>query len=357
MKKDSAMNEESNTIKEVIEESVEESIEEVEESDIESEVENKALTHTTEKIKKHVEAKKLVAEAKSIVEASDTAMHDCKLLLEDDLRDYDDAKRALYERSLNDAKALLFDLGHTQTSNEEMKEDSVVFEAKEDVKPIVLKDISSGMLSGLILALLGGAVTLGGLVYWATEKLDMTLDISEVPTNETLQDIFGWFGTQVGRPEDALNGGLLVGVVVLLVMVLIYVTRVSLKGGSNLRFAEQQMKETQKYITYKANCKVEMDRVDAHIKDAIHVLKDYEIVLNEQNGKLSRIRHFEDKQPSLTGYHDKSVQEMNHTQNLIESISRFTATPMSEDGKLSGKSTLFLHSAKEVMQKTIKHFS
>ena len=351
--KDTSMSEENSTIKEV----VEENIEKVEDVDIEQEVDNKALTLAAEKTKKHVAAKKLVEEAKSIVEASDSEMQDCKLLLEDDLRDYDDAKRALHEGGLNDAKALLFELGHTQASNEEMEDDSVVFEAKEDVKPIVLKDVSSGMFSGLMLSLLGGAVTLGGLVYLATEKLGITLDISKVPANETLQDIFGWFGTQVGRPDDALNGGLLVGVVVLLVMVLLYVTRVGLKGGSNLRFAEQQMKETQKYIIHKSNCKIEMDRVDAHIKDAIEVLKDYEVVLNEQNGKLARIRHFEDKQPSLTGYHDKSVQEMNHTQNLIESISRFTATPMSAEGKLSGKSTLFLHSAKEVMQKTAKQFS
>lgn len=334
-----------------------ESPEVVEETVTEPVVEEKALTTTPEKVKKHQEAKKLVEEAKSIVEASDSELNDCKLLLQEDLQEYDDAKRSLNTGALNEAKALLSELGHTQSSNETVDDDVVVFEAKDDVQPMMIKNVSSGIFTGLILALLGGFATFMGLVYLATEKLGMTLDLSTVPEQETVQDIFGWFGTQVGFKDDALNGGVLVGLAVLIVMVLIYVVRVNLKGGSNLRFAEQQMKETQKYITYKTNCKIEMDRVDAHIKDAIAVLKDYEVVLAEQNGKLARIRHFEGKQPSLTGYHDKSVNEMNHTQNIIESISRFMATPMSQEGKLSGKSTLFLHSAKEVMQKAVSAFS
>lgn len=347
------MSENNNTQEEVKPEGSEVS----EDSAPEQQVEEKALTPTHEKVKKHVAAKKLVEEAKSIVESSDSELTDCKLLLEEDLQEYDDAKRSLNEVALNEAKALLSELGHTQSSNETVEENGVVFEAKDEVKPMKISNVSSGVFTGLILALLGGFATFMGLVYWATEKLGITLDISKVPDQETVHNIFGWFGTQVGFKDDAINGGLLVGLAVLIVMVVIYLIRVSLKGGSNLRFAEQQMKETQKYITYKTNCKVEMDRVDAHIKDAIQVLKDYEVVLGEQNGKLARIRHFEGKQPSLTGYHDKSVNEMNHTQNIIESISRFMATPMSQEGKLSGKSTLFLHSAKEVMQKAVSAFS
>ncbi len=321
------------------------------------EVEEKALITRSEKIKKHEAAKKLVDEAKSIVEASENELYDCKLLLQEDLAEYDDAKKSLNSGALNEAKALLSELGHTQVSNENEEDDVVVFEAKDDVAPLTIKDVSSGMFTGMILALIGGLATLLGLLYLAAEKLGMTVDISKVPSSETLQTLFGWFGTQVGFKDDALNGGLLVGMVVLVVMMLIYLIRVGLKGGSNLRFAQQQMKDTQKYITHKTNCKTEMDRVDAHIKDAIGVLKDYEMILREQNGTLARIRHFEGKQPSLTGYHDKSVHEMNHTQNLIESISRFMATPMSEEGKLSGKSTLFLHSAKEVLQKAVSAFS
>jgi len=331
--------------------------EEAEEIVSEPEEESKALTPQPAKLKKHHAAKKLVEEAKSIVEASESELQDCRLLLEDDLKEYDSAKMALKAGGYDAAKGLLLELGHGTLAQDDSEEGTVVFEAKEDVKPIVLKDVRSGRFTGIILSLIGGFVTLGGLVYWATEKLGMTLDISTIPSNETIQNIFAWFGTQIGRPDDALNGGLLVGAVVLAVMILIYVLRVWLKGGSNLRFATEQMKETQKYITHKTNCKVEMDRVDAHITDAIKVLKDYEILLNEQSAKLKRILHFEGQKGNISDYHSKSVSEMKETQNLLENIGRFLSTPMSEEGKLSGKSSLFLHSAKETLQKALEKLS
>ncbi len=344
-----------NKIEEEIIETDKEVQDEVQELVSEVEEESKALTPQPAKMKKHHEAKKLVEEAKSIVKASESELQDCRLLLEDDLKEYDAAKKALKVGGYNAAKDLLSELGHGTFAHDE--EEDVVFEAKDDVKPIVLKDVRSGRFTGMILSLLGGLATLGGLVYWATEKLGMTLDITKVPSNETIHTIFGWFGTQIGRPNDALNGALVVGAAVLAVMILIYLLRVWLKGSSNLRFATEQMKETQKYITHKSNCKVEMDRVDAHITDAIKVLKDYEILLNEQSGKLKRILHFEGQKGNVSDYHSKSVSEMKDTQNLIENIGRFISTPMSEEGKLSGKSSLFLHSAKETLQKTLEKLS
>lgn len=314
-----------------------------------------ALTVTPKKMKKHTEAKMLVDEAKNLVETSESELQDCRLLLEDDLREYSVAKNALRTHAFDETQALLTELGYMDPSNEN-QEEYVVFEAKEDVEPLVLKDVRSGRFTGLLLSLLGGLFTFLGLIFWATEKRGMTLDITKMPSVETVKQLFGVFGTQVGHSEDALYGGLFVGSIVLVVMLLIYLVRVWLKGNANLHFATQQMKETQKYITYKSNCKAEMDRVDTHIKEAVAVLKDYEVVLGEQNGKLKRIQHFEGKRSNPSEYHNKSLQEMKQTQTLVDNIGRFISTSMSEEGKLSGKSTLFLHSAKESMHKMMQQF-
>lgn len=347
------MSEENN----IIEQEVKPEVKEKEDTDKNKKVENKALTTTKQKLKKHLEAKKLVDEAKSIAAVSQSELSECIEQLDTDIRKYEDAKKAFNEGVLSDAKALLYELGHTKESNESTEESVTVSIPTKDAKPIVLKDVHSGRFTGLILSFFGGIITFIGLIYLATEKLNMTLYVDKIPDNDTIHDIFAWFGTLFGRSDDAMNGGLFVVVVVLSVMALIYLLRVSLKGASNLRFATKQMKETQKYITYNSNCKVEMERMDAHILDAINVLKDYDVVLQEQNAKLARIRHFEGKQSSLTGYHDKSVQEMNSTQNLIENISQFMSASISEDEKLSSNSTLFLHSAKESMQKILSKFS
>ena len=326
-----------------MEEVVEETVSEVKEEVI-SEVKN---------MKKHDAAKLLVLKANIIVKEAEGQLEKCKLLLSDDLKGYDDAKKALNEGGLNECEALLSASGYTDESEETIEEDSVVFEPKEDLEPIVLQDVSSGKFTGFLYSLIGGGLTLAGLVYYATNKLGITLDVSKVPSNETLQTIFGWFGTQIGRPDDAINGGLLVGVAVLAVMGIIYAIRVSTKGSKNLNFATQQLEEAEAYTAHKGNCKEEMDKVDVHIHNAIATLKTYQVLFNEQKGKLQRILYIEGEKEELSEYHEKSILEMRETQGLINSIRSFMATPMSEEGKLSGKSTLFLHSAKSKMQKVI----
>lgn len=307
------------------------------------------------KMKKHAEAKKLVQEAKNMLEVSEREHQDCKLLLEEDLREYHAAKNSLKEHAWNEAQALLLELGETAVSTEE-EEPDVVFEPKEEVEPVMLKDVRSGRFTGALLALIGGIVTFVGLIYWATEKQSMTLDISTLPAKETAVKLFGTFGTLVGQPDSMPYGILVVATIVLMVMGLIYGIRVGLKGNANLQFAAEQMEKTQQYITHKSNCKAQMEKVDAHIKEALKVLKDYEVVLAEQNGKLKRILYFEGRKSNENSYHTNSLQEITQTQSLVDHIGRFINTPMSEEGKISGKSTLFLHSAKERLQKMLEKY-
>jgi len=330
-----------------VEENVSEVKEVVEEADVEviSQIKN---------MKKQDAAKLLVKKANVIVKEAEGQLEKCKLLLSDDLKEYEEAKKALNEGGLNACEALLSESGYIDESEEAIEEDSVVFEPKEDLEPIVLQDVSSGKFTGFLYSLIGGGLTLAGLVYYATNKLGITLDVSKVPSNEILQTIFGWFGTQIGRPDDAINGGLLVGVTVLAVMGIIYAIRVSTKGSKNLNFATQQLEEAEAYTAHKGNCKEEMDKVDVHIHNAIETLKMYQVLFNEQKGKLQRILYIEGEKEALSEYHEKSISEMRETQGLINSIRSFMATPMSKEGKLSGKSTLFLHSAKSKMQKMIE---
>jgi len=327
-----------------IEEVVEETVSEVQEEVI-SEVQN---------MKKNDQAIALVDKAKNIVKESEKQLEACKLLLSDDLKEYEEAKKALNEGGLNACETLLSESGYIDESEETIEEDAVVFEPKEDLEPIRLQDVSSGKFTGFILALIGGAASLGGMIFLATEKLGVTLDLSKVPAPEAIKPVFGYYGTLVGMNENANIGMALVAVVTLLVMWIIYAIRVSTKGSKNLHFATGQLEEAEAYSAHKGNCKEEMDKVDVHIHDAIETLKTYQVLLNEQKGKLQRILHIEGTKEALSEYHEKSISEMRETQGLVNTIRSFMATPMSEEGKLSGKSTLFLHSAKSKMQKMIE---
>jgi hypothetical protein len=97
-----------------------------------------------------------------------------------------------------------------------------------------------------------------------------------------------------------------------------------------------------------------MDKVDAHMKESIETLKMYEVIFNEQKGKLERILHIEGEHQKSTEYHEKSYTEIRETKELIETIKHFMMMPMSEEGKLSEKSVLLLQRAKTKMDKILE---
>ena len=330
-----------------IEEKIEEEIEQSEES-----LEDPPLPKN---MKKHIKAKHLVEKAKKIVNEANKRIESCRLLLETDLKEYGDAKSELKKGGLDACVLLLNQLGY-QTKEDEKEKTTPVFEPKEDVKPMVLKDVSSGKFSGLIYALFGGIATAIGMVYLATEKLEMTLNVTKVPSESVMQSILAWFSTIIGVQENVAIGTGVLGFVVLVVMILIYVIRVSLKARSNLHFAVKQFVEAELYTEQKSNCKQEMDKVDAHIKDSIETMKTYEVLFNEQKGKLQRILYIEGSKEKSAGYHDKSYLEIRDTKELIHSITDFMDISMSEEGQLSSKSVLYLQNAKDQIDKILKRF-
>jgi hypothetical protein len=138
------------------------------------------------------------------------------------------------------------------------------------------------------------------------------------------------------------------------VMAIIYGIRVSMTGNKNLHFAVKQLVEAALYTEAKGHCKDEMDKVDAHMKETVTVLKMYEVLFNEQKGKLERILHIEGSKEKSTDYHEKSFLEIRETKELIRTIKDFTSTPMSEEGKLSQKSINYLERSKTQMDKMLE---
>jgi len=335
------------TIKEEVSETKEEISEEVEEAE-------EDLNSQIKKMKKNDASKLLVKKAKIIVKDAEGQLEKCKLLLADDLKEYDKAVQALKANGMDASEELLTQLSYAsdEDETEENKniEDVVVFEPKEDVAPINIKDVSSGKFTGFIIALLGGVATFGGMAFVASKKLGITIDPSQL---STMEPIYSWYSRLVGLKGDMFYGRIFMILAALLVMWLIYKIRVSMKASKNLNHATVQLEAAEEYTAQKGSCKDEMDKVDAHIHDTIATLKTYQVLFNEQKGKLQRILHLEGEKEELSEYHEKSVSEMRETQGLINSVKSLMATSMSEEGKLSNKSTLFLHSAKSKMQKAI----
>ena len=349
------MNENNEKIEEIIDEKIEENLETAIENETEENLDEYVDNFPEEKkVKKHIQATQLVEKARTIVKEAEDQNEACKLLLVSDLKEYEEAKVSLRDGGLDACSYLLEKLGYKNTANENVEEQVVVFEPKEDLTPIALKDISSGKFTGFIYSLVGGALTAVGLVYLATEKLGMTLYLDKIPAKEDSINILSWFSTSVGLESNMYLGAGILGLTTLAVMGIIYAIRVGVKGSSNLNFAVKQLVEAEIYREYKGDCKNEMDKVDAHMKDTIVTLKTYEVLLNEQKGKLERILHIEGEKLKSTDYHEKSFAEIRETKELIRSIKDFTSISMSDEGKLSQKSIGALKRAKAQMDKMLE---
>lgn len=305
------------------------------------------------KVKKHIQALEYVEKAKNMVNNAEAQTEKCKLLLVSDLKEYDTAKRSLNKGGLNDCTDLLEKTGTMTSKKLEEESGGIVFETKDEIPSIPIKNVSSGKFTGIIYALFAGIVTAIALIYVATEKLGITLLVTKTPSAERVENIMTTFSTFIGL--DNYYVGITVFVVaILFVMVLVYIIRTALKGNANLHFAVKQFAEAELYTETKGDCKTEMDKVDMHMKDSIETLKMYEVIFNEQKGKLERILHIEGEKQKNTDYHEKSYTEIRETKELIETIKHFMMMPMSEEGKLSEKSVLLLQRAKTKMDKILE---
>jgi len=184
----------------------------------------------------------------------------------------------------------------------------------------------------------------------------MTLNVTRVPSEDETQSILAWFSTLLGLHEDVTIGAGVLGFLVILVMTLIYVTRVNMKTSCNLHIAVKQFIEAEFYIAKKINCQAETDKIDMHIKDTIGIMRTYEVLLTEQKGKLERILYVEGEREKSIDYHNKSYAVIRETKELIRAIREYMNSPMVEEGKLSVKSVFLLHHAKTQADKMLKRF-
>lgn len=315
--------------------------------------EEEVALEATKKESKQQKAKRLVGQARSIVKEADDLSSEYTLILMDDLAEYEDAKMNLKEHGFDTCEAQLENMGYRSTEDEPLEE-AVVFEAKAISEPVVIKEVYNGKFTAVLYALIAGGATAIGMVYLATEKLGMTLYVDKVPSPEITEKITGWFSTLIGLESDMVIGAGVFGVSVLAVTVIVYALRVSLKSSSNLHSSVKQFVEAELYAESKSECKGEVDKIDAHMKETIKTFKTYEMLFNEQQGKLQRILYIEGQKEQATEYHEKSYAEIRETHKLIRTIKDFMAVPISEEGKLSEESVLRLEKVKTQMDYMIE---
>lgn len=305
-------------------------------------------------LSKDQEALKIITKAKEILKEADEEVEGCKLVLVSNLKEYEDAKKSLKSNGMDSCISLMEKMNCIDESID-LKEDITLFEPKDDLEPIYIQDLSSGKFTSIIYATLGGTLTLGGVVAYAMQKLGIPLNFENITSLETLKSVLDWFGMEVGRTNDIMMGLTVLGGVSLSIMAIIYLIDSSIKSNKNLELANKQLEDAKSYVEQKENCKNEMDKVDAHIQNTLSILKTYEVLFNEQKGKLERIIYIEGIKEDCKEYHEKSKIEIDKTNRLVNSIKNFISIPMLIDGKLSQETTVALGSVQKELDEVLKY--
>ncbi len=293
----------------------------------ESEFYNTALEEPLKK-----SSDELIDEARDMVHQSDSVVRDCMSILDDDIATYEQKKAKLLQGSVKRVESLLDDVGYEPEAIEDVSEDAVKFGGENALKPMYVKSLSSAKFSSLLFAIIFAVASVAGWVYFATEKLGLTLDLHKIPTPEVQSQILSWIGGSItGGQGNPLIGMAILGLTALLVMWIVYTLRVSMRASKNQKIAEQVHEEAEFYCTKKEECKKEMEKVSEHILKVVTLLDTYDILFEEQIAKIKRIMHVEGRLP-FHEYHQNSKDEMNHAGRLATSLSNLISTPMADEG-------------------------
>ncbi len=295
----------------------------------------------------------MVRTVKEMVAKAQKESQECKLLFESDFRAYQDAKQLLNQGILKQSDRLLAKFGRDLQKTPETIQ--MPFSEKEELLTPRVKNISSGAFGGVIVSVFAAIVTFLGLLYWSSYKLNMELSIENLPELSHLESLIGWYSKLLMGEESFIIGAGVIGLVIFAVLWIVYAIRISLKASANYSFALKQLQEVQLFDEENGNCRYQMEKVDVYVKALTDLLKLYRLLLAEKNAKLERILYLEGSE-SFTKLDHNSQEEILEAQALTENIHHLFSIPITEDGKISPRSTLMLQKAKDTTDKIINRY-
>ena len=325
---------------------------EAEENGLNIESEVGLVENSDVKKSKQAEAKELIESSKELVSKVDNQVEECKIGVSKAAENFDNMKRTFNNTTFKNSEELLEKVGYEYNSAlDELNEPFELTLAEKESGTVHITNISSGRFTGLLLAIMAAVVTLGVWIYFAAQKLNIPFDLNmkaeaaEAYVNPILSWIGGGITGGIGNP---MFGALVLGFSALLIAWLVYAIRVHLKASKNLRLARKTYKESTAYSMGKDDCKKEMERIDAHLKESSKEVENFTTLLNEQNAILKRVIYVEGASSEEHHYHPTSMKIMRDTERLMRAMERLLNTSVTSEGKLNPKSEQALSNAQAI---------
>ena len=295
------------------------------------------------------EAQALIESSKNLVSKVESEVDECKVGISEAAENFDNAKRTFNNVTFTNCELLLEKAGFERTPLDEDGDFELSF-SREESDIFSVKNLTTGKFTGFVLALIAAIATVVALIYLALTKLNVDLTALSVENiQEQINPVLTWIGTFGG----ATGGNMAMGAVILgfsgLIMAwIVYAIRVKLKSIKNLKVAKKTFEETEEYCMSKEECKQEMKKIDAHLREVTNEITNFEVILNEQASTLKRVIHVEGVANEDMDYHPTSKKRMRDTDKVMKSIEQLLNTAITTDGKLNYNSVQALSSARGV---------
>lgn len=306
------------------------------------------VTHQSKK-SKLVEANELIGSSKALVAKVEEEVAECKVGVSEAADQFDSAKRTFKNVTFKNTESLLEKLGFDYTTFEEREAFELALDGNSDAH-FSIQNLSSGRFTGLILAFIVALLTVVAWIYLAMSKLRIDPSSVTLETAGTqLEAVLTWIGGEMFSANgNMMIGALILGFSALVMGWLVYAIRINLKGKKNLRIAKETFEESNDYCMSQEECKLEMKKVDEHLREVTKEIDNFEMVLNEQSSVLKRILHVEGAYDEEKAYHPSSKKVMRETEKMMRGIENLLATPITKEAKLNFQSVQALTTAKGI---------
>ena len=274
-------------------------------------------------LSKNAHAKKLIDDSKELISNIDKDVSETKTIVVQNIDTLKEIKSTLTNSTIANSRGLLEKVNHPYTQEDDFEPFEVQLgTASEDIS---VKNIGSGWFSGLILSILGMIVTALAWFFVSSKITGEVYLLDKMPT----EALFSWMG---GNPQVGMA---VIGLSTLLVGYLIYKVRVSMRENKNLKTANSTFEKSNSYVNHQQESKLEMLNLDKHIKEVTPLIRNYKVLLDEQNAKLTRILHIEGELENHANYQRTSKEVMGDTEKLMESVEHLISISMTKEGKVN----------------------
>ena len=295
------------------------------------------------------EAKALIKNSEALISKVDSEIRETKGIVAQNVANFELMKATISNSTLRESNALLEQVNFEHIKDE--VEEPFEVTLGTGYRNIYVSSIRSGRFTGLILALIGMVITAVAWILVASAKTASYIQFDKIPDQTQIQNIFSWIGGgMTGGAGNPMFGMATVGVSALVVGLVIYKMRVSMKENKNFKVANKTFEESNSYVVDQQESKTEMEYVNEHIQECTPLIEGYKILLDEQNAKLKRVIYIEGNLEENSDYHSSSKETMKDSDRLMRRVEHLISVPVTQGGRLNEASTHALIEAKALYE-------